>query len=132
MKYQVSRCNWLAYWGITATLPRDIKLEVNGYYITKFLNEFLIIGDQGAVNLGISKSFWDSRGRIALNWNDILYSERTNATIDLADVKVLFNQREYSRNLRLSMSYKFGNTKLKSARNREGASGEETSRVKVE
>jgi outer membrane receptor protein involved in Fe transport len=132
IKYDVSRWNWLAYWGITASLPGNIKAEVNGYYLTKFLNEFIVIGDLGAINFGVSKAFWDSRGRISLNWNDILYSERTRATINLADVQVLFGQREYSRNLRLSFSYKFGNTKLKSARNRDGASSEETSRVKVE
>jgi Outer membrane protein beta-barrel family/Carboxypeptidase regulatory-like domain len=131
-KYDVGKWNWLAYWGVTASLPGSIKIEVDGYYLTPFLNEFLVIDGMGAVNLGVSKTFWDARGRVALNWNDILYSERTRATIDLADVLVNFQQREYSRNVRLSMSYKFGNTKLKSARNREGASKEETSRVKVE
>ena len=132
VKYDVSKWNWLAYWGITATLPGDIKAEVNGYYLTRFLEEFLVIGALGGLNLGVSKSFMDDRARIALNWNDILYSEKTRATIDLTDVLVNFNQQEYSRNIRLSLSYKFGNTKLKSARNREGASSSETSRVKIE
>jgi Outer membrane protein beta-barrel family/Carboxypeptidase regulatory-like domain len=132
VKYDVAKWHWLAYWGVSGNLPGGIKAEVDGYYLTQFLNEFLVIGNMGAVNIGVSKTFWDSRGRIAINWNDILYSERTRATIDLADVAVNFGQRDYSRNIRLSMSYKFGNTKLKSARNRDGASKEETSRVKVE
>jgi Outer membrane protein beta-barrel family/Carboxypeptidase regulatory-like domain len=132
VKYDVAKWHWLAYWGVTANLPGDIKAEVNGYYLTSFLNEFLVIDNLGALNVGISKSFWDARGKFSLNWNDVFYSEKTSAVIDLADVAVNFNQRSYSQNVRVSFSYKFGNTKLKSARNRDGASKEEASRVKVE
>jgi outer membrane receptor protein involved in Fe transport len=131
-KYEASRWHWLAYWGVTAKLPADIKVEINGFYMTKFLNEFLTIGSMGGLNIGASKTFWDKRGRLSLNVNDILYTQNTNAVIDLQNIKVDFFQRQYSRNARLTFSYQFGNTKVKSVRNRGTGSESETSRVKVD
>lgn len=132
LKYDASRWHWLAYFGVTASLPKDFKVEVNGFYMTKFLEEFLTIGSLNGINIGVSKTFWDKRGRLTVNYNDILYGQKTAAHIDFGNVIVDFNQRNYTRNLRLSFSYQFGNTQVKSARNRKTASEAETSRVKVE
>jgi outer membrane receptor protein involved in Fe transport len=131
-KYKAARWHWLAYWGVTAKLPADIKVEVNGFYMTKFLNEFLTIGSLGGFNIAASKTFWEKRGRLSLNFNDILYSQKTNAVIDIQGIRVDFFQRQYSRNARLTFSYQFGNTKVKSVRSRGTGSESETSRVKVE
>ena len=131
-KYKADRWHWLAYWGITAKLPKDIKVEINGFYMTKFLNEFLTIGSMGGLNIGASKTFWDKRGRLSLNFSDVLYSQNTDAVIDIQGIRVDFFQRQYSRNARMTFSYQFGNTKVKSARNRGSASESETSRIKVE
>lgn len=131
-RYDASRWHWLAYWGVTANLPNDIKLECNGFYMTKFLEEFLTINTIAGVNFGISKSFWDKRGRISLNVNDIFYTQQTNAVIDLNNIRVDFSQREYSRNARLTFRYQFGNTKVKGSRNRQTGSEAETSRIKVD
>ena len=130
--YKASRWNWLAYWGVTAKLPADIKVEINGFYMTKLLNEFLVIKSFGGLNIGASKTFWDKRGRLSLNYQDILFTEKTDAVIDVQGIKVDYYQREYSRNARLTFSYTFGNTKVKSVRDRGTGSESETSRVKVE
>lgn len=130
-KYKASKWNWLAYFQLNASLPKDFKLEAGGFYLTKFLEEFLTIGNMGGVNMGISKGFAGGRGRIALNFNDIFYTNKTNAHIDFGNVRLDFQQRQFSRNLRLNLRYQFGNTKLKSDTHR-SASETETSRVKVE
>ena len=130
--YKADRWHWLAYWGVTAKLPADIKVEINGFYMTKFLEEFLTIGSLGGLNIGASKTFWDKRGRLSLNVNDIFYTQKSNAVIDIQGIKVNFSQRQYSRNARVTFNYTFGNTKVKSIRNRGSASENETSRVKVE
>jgi Outer membrane protein beta-barrel family/Carboxypeptidase regulatory-like domain len=131
-RYKADRWHWLAYWGITAKLPKEIKVEINGFYMTKFLNEFLTIGSMGGLNIGASKTFWDKRGRLSFNFSDVLYSQKTNAVIDIQGIRVDFLQRQYSRNARMTFSYQFGNTKVKSTRNRGTASESETSRIKVE
>ncbi len=130
--YKADRWHWLAYWGVTAKLPSNIKVEVNGFYMTKFLEEFLTIGSLAGLNIGASKTFWDKRGRLSLNVQDILYSQKTDAVIDVQGIRVDFSQRQYTRNARLTFSYQFGNTKVKSVRNRGTGSETETSRVKVE
>jgi outer membrane receptor protein involved in Fe transport len=130
--YTASRWHWLAYWGVTAKLPADIKLEINGFYMTKFLEEFLTIGAIGSLNMGVSKQFWEKRGKLSFNFNDILYTQKTDAVIGFQAVQVDFFQRQYSRNMRLTFSYQFGNTKVKNARSRGAASESETSRIKVE
>ena len=132
VKYEASRWHWLGYWQINASLPQDFKIEFGGFYMTKFLEEFITIDNLAAINLGISKLFADKKGRIALSFNDILYSQNSNASIDFSDVKVNFFQRELSRQLRLTCSYQFGNTKMKNVTGRSSASESESSRVKVD
>jgi hypothetical protein len=131
-KFNLSHWHWLGYFGVTATLPQSMKLEVNGFYLTKFLDEFFTINNFGGISLGLSKTFADKRGRIALNVNDIFYSQKQSATVDYQNILVGFTQRNDSRNVRLTFSYQFGNSKLKNARKRSTASESETSRIKVD
>jgi hypothetical protein len=132
IKYETSRWHWLGYFQINASLPKDFKLEMGGFYMTKFLEEFLTIDNIAGMNFGISKTFDEKRGRLSLSFNDIFYSQNTNATIDFSDVRVNFFQREFSRQVRLTASYQFGNSKMKNVTGRSSASETESSRVKVE
>lgn len=131
-RFNRSRWNWLAYWQINVNLPAEFKVEIGGWYMTKFLEEFFDIGSMGGLNFGVSKTFWDKRGRLSLSVSDVLYTQISRIHIDYADVLVNFNQRNDSRNARLTFSYRFGNTELKNARRRNTGSENESSRVKVE
>lgn len=131
-RFNRSRWNWLAYWQINVNLPAEFKVEIGGWYMTKFLEEFFDIGAMGGLNFGVSKTFWDKRGRLSLSVSDVLYTQISRIHIDYADVLVNFNQRNDSRNARLTFSYRFGNTELKNARRRNTGSENESSRVKVE
>lgn len=132
IKYEVSRWHWLGYFQVNAALPKDFRLELGGFYMTKFLEEFLTIDNIAGLNFGISKTFDEKRGRLALSFNDIFYSQNTNASIDFSDVRVNFFQRDFSRQVRLTASYQFGNSKMKNVSGRSSASETESSRVKVE
>ncbi len=131
-RYNRAKWNWLAYAQINVKLPADIKLEVSGWYMTNFLEEFFDIGAMGGLDLGLSKTFWNERGRLSLSLNDLLYTEKTRVHIDYADVLVNFFERNDSRNARLTFSYRFGNTELKGARRRSTGSENESARVKVD
>ena len=132
VRYDRSRWNWLAYWQVNVNLPAEFKVELGGWYMTRFLEEFFDINAMGGMNLGVSKTFWDKRGRLSLSVNDLLYSQKQHLQVDFSNVLVDFSQRNDSRNVRLSFSYRFGNTELKSARRRSTGSDDESSRVKVE
>jgi outer membrane receptor protein involved in Fe transport len=131
-RYTRSKWNWLAYAQVNVHLPANFKVELGGWYMTNFLEEFFEIGAMGGFNAGISTSFWDQRAKLTLSASDLLYTQRSRVTVDFADVLVLFNQRNETRNVRLTFSYQFGNTKVKATRKRALSSETETSRVKVE
>jgi len=129
--YNESKWNWLAYWQV-AYKPTDTwNFEVSGFYMTKFMEEFLTIGHISALNIAIQKTLWDKKGRIILNFNDILYGQKTNGSILYQQINVKFFQMEESRNVRLTFRYSFGNQKLKAARSRATASDTEENRVKT-
>jgi hypothetical protein len=129
-KYKVSRWNWLAYWGITATLPKDFKFEVSGFYLTKFLNEFFTIDPIWGLDLGLSKSLMDGNATITIGYDDIFNTQNTTARTDFNDIKVDFTQYQFNRKLSLTLRYNFGNTKVKNIQ-RTNASESESSRIKV-
>ncbi|MCB0531358.1 MAG: TonB-dependent receptor [Saprospiraceae bacterium] len=131
-RYNRSKWNWLAYGQINVNLPADFKIEISGWYLTPFLEEFFEIKSIGGLSFGASKSFWNDRARLSLSINDILYTQPTTVLVDFDAVLVNFYERFDSRNARLTFSYRFGNTELKSARRRSTGSENESSRVKVE
>lgn len=130
--YDASRWHWLAYVGVTAKLPKDFALELNGFYITKFLEEFITINAMSGFDLAVSKTFWEKRGRLTLNFSDIFYGQKVNGLIEFNNIRAEFIQREFSQNLRLTFSYNFGNNKLLKQRNRKTGAEDENSRVKTE
>jgi hypothetical protein len=130
--YNASRWHWLAYVGVTAKLPNNFTAELNGFYITKFLEEFITIGAMSGFDLALSKTFWEKRGRLTLNFSDIFYGQKVNGLIEYNNIRAEFLQREFSQNLRLTFSYNFGNNKLLKQRNRKTGAEDENSRVKTE
>lgn len=78
------------------------------------------------------KNFNNNKGSISLSYDDVFYSQNSRANIDFNNVKVDFRQFQYSRNLKLSFRYNFGNDKVKNAQNRTSASESESSRIKVD
>ena len=130
-KFDKGKWNWLAYWQVNYKPISSLSFEVSGYYMTDFLNEFLIIKNLGSLNAAIQKTFWDKLGRLSLNVNYILFSDYARASILYQQINVDFRQFHESRNARLTFSYSFGNQKLKAERNRKTASEDESNRVKT-
>lgn len=125
------RWNWLAYWQLAYKPTDDWNFEVSGFYLTKFLEEFITIDRISALNFGITKTMWNKKARITLNINDIFYGQKTTASLQYQEINVLFRQLEETRNIRLAFRYSFGNQKLKAVRNRTTASDAEENRVKT-
>jgi hypothetical protein len=128
--YDNAKWNWQAYWQVTYKPKPNWNIEVSGFYTTKFLEEFLTINPLGTLNLAIQKSFWDKKGKLTLNFNDLLFSEKSTAMINYQYINIKAKSMEESRNVRLAFTYSFGNQKLKAARSRESASDAESNRVK--
>ena len=128
--YDNAKWNWQAYWQVAYKPTPFWSMEVSGFYTTKFLEEFLTINPLGSLNLAIQKTFWEKKGKLTLNFNDLLFTEKSTAMIDYQIINIKARSMEESRNVRLVFAYSFGNQKLKASRNRESASDAESNRVK--
>ena len=128
--YDNAKWNWQAYWQVAYKPTPSWSMEVSGFYTTKFLEEFLTINPLGSLNLAIQKTFWEKKGKLTLNFNDLLFTEKSTAMIDYQIINIKARSMEESRNVRLVFAYSFGNQKLKASRNRESASDAESNRVK--
>ncbi|MEJ6979787.1 TonB-dependent receptor [Pedobacter sp. P351] len=128
--YLKSKWNWLAYWQIAYKPVSSVNFEVSGYYMTKFLNEFITIDNLGSLNFAVQKTFWDKKAKLSLNINDIFFSDNTSGVLKYREIDLSFRQAYESRNARLTFSYSFGNQKLAAARTRKTASEDEAGRVK--
>ncbi|HYH16148.1 MAG TPA: outer membrane beta-barrel protein, partial [Flavisolibacter sp.] len=117
------------YSQVTYRPSPTLSFEVNGFYMTRFLEEFLTIEPFGNLSFGIQKTIWNKKGRISLNCNDVFYTNRTKARLQYQDINVALLEKNDSRSIRLALNYSFGNQKLKAARNRSTGSDSEAGRV---
>jgi hypothetical protein len=129
--YDRYKWNWQAYWQVSYKPTPVWNFEVSGFYLTPFLNEFIEIGDMGSLNFAIQHSFLDKKARLTLNFNDLLFSQRSRGVIQYQEINVAFRQTNETRNVRLAFNYSFGNQKLKAVRNRSTGSDAEANRVKT-
>jgi outer membrane receptor protein involved in Fe transport len=127
--YDKAKWNWMLYSQITYRPLPTLSFEVNGFYMTRFLEEFLTLEPFGNINLGIQKTIWNKKGRISLNCNDILYTNRTKGRLQYQDINVALLEKNDSRSIRLAFNYSFGNQKLKAARNRNTGADAEAGRI---
>jgi hypothetical protein len=129
--YNRSKWNWQAYWQVAYKPGAGWNFEVSGFYTTNLLDEFIEISELGSLNIALQKTFADKKTRISLNFNDLLYSQKNRGRLMYQDIDVAFRQVNDTRNVRLSISYAFGNQKLTAARNRSTGSDAEANRVKT-
>ena len=81
------------------------------------------------VDGGLGKQLLKGRAIAKLSVSDIFYSMRFRATSDFAGQTMKFSYRQESRQLKLSLLYRFGNNGVKAARQRTSGAEEELKRV---
>ncbi len=129
--YNRNKWNWQAYWQVAYKPLPDWNFEISGFYTTAFLNEFITISELGNLNFAIQKTILEKKGRITLNFNDILFSQKSRGQLQYQIIDVAFRQWSETRNIRLSFTYSFGNQKLQVSRARSTGSDAELNRVKT-
>ena len=129
--YDKAKWNWMLYSQITYRPLPTLSFEVSGFYMTRFLEGFLILEPFGNINLGAQKTIWNKKGRISLYFSDMLYSNRTKGRLQYQDINIALLEKNDSRSIRLTFNYSFGNQKLKAARNRSTGSDAEADRVET-
>lgn len=123
--------NVLSFLQLAYRFDRKWVFEVSGYYTSRSLNEFALIESKGSLNLSLQRTVLGGKGKINLNANDILYTDKTSARIHYQDIDINLRQRIESRNFRLSFTYNFGGKDGKTRR-KEVEKSEEYNRVKTD
>jgi outer membrane receptor protein involved in Fe transport len=128
----VSAGGFMARTQHTFTLPQGIVLEGSFFYLSSQ------IADEGlfrmkpmyAFDCGISKTILNKKGSLKLNVNDVFNNQRFRGSFENVGRYTAVNSKWESQQVRLSFTYRFGNTNVKAARKRQTGLEDEQSRVK--
>ncbi len=116
------------------TMTKNFSSEINVNYNSPTLLSFIgtgVLQEVYSINLGIQKKFGDNGGTLSFRVNDLLDSQKwtviTNVPEQNLDTNNTFDF--FNRTFSISYSNTFGNSKLKSARERATGAEEEKKRV---
>ena len=111
------------------TLPKDWTIELSGNYTSKVIFGLFQIDPQYSVDLGVTKSILDGKGTVKFGVDDIFKTRGTTGKVMQDDIDLKLNSEWDSRRAKISVSYNFGNQKVKAARKRKTATDDETRRI---
>lgn len=112
------------------TLPRKYSVELSGWYLSPFIEGQLVGNPMGAVSFGIQKKMMNDKASIKLNINDIFWTQHFSGAFLFNDINVQLRNKWESRVVRINFSYRFGNSKIAGARQRNTGLEDEKNRVK--
>jgi hypothetical protein len=105
----------------TFTLPGDWKLELNGYYNTPFIWGIFYGKANYAIGAGVQKSLYNKRLVLKLNANDITQGDQFRATAKYQGFDMRIHNIYQSRNVNFNLTWNFGNSAVKAARERQAS-----------
>ncbi|PUZ21745.1 TonB-dependent receptor [Chitinophaga parva] len=116
----------------TFTLPKGITAEVSYFYMSpQVVNEGLFkMKSMSSLDLGVGKSILNKKGSLKLNVRDLLRTSNFEGEFENAGRFIRVNSNHDTRQVRLTFTYRFGNSNVKAARNRQTGLTDEESRIK--
>lgn len=106
----------------TFTLPDDWKFEINAYYESPFVWGVYKIKPSYAIGLGVQKQLMNKKLNIKLNVSDITNREQFRGSARFGNIDMYINNRWQNRRVNLSLTWNFGNSNIKAARERDAGS----------
>ncbi len=127
--YKKDRFNYQSNINLNFKLSQTLKAEINGFYTSGTLNEFMTVSSFSGVNIGLQKSILNNKGKVSFSANDIFYKNSTVSIVNYEFINTRYFYRDDSRNFRLTFSYSFGNNTSSKGPMHEIGSKEENNRL---
>lgn len=128
--YNSHKFSWSVNSEQTFTLPKDLQLTYAVYYSSPSVSGLFRSLESYGMNVSARKTFMNKKATISLKLNDIFDTNKFRANLRYNNVNTYWQNQWESRKINLSLSYKFGNMKVKNARSRSTGTADEESRVK--
>ena len=113
----------------TIKLNDTNRLQIDANYNSKAKSNLFSVGDSFSLDLGYTTSFLDKSLQFSIVFKDVFAtSYLNNLESNVNGVRQVYGQNRNSRYLRFSLSYNFGNKKIKE-KNRQFGNAEETRRT---
>lgn len=114
------------------SLPKGIAAEVTFFYLSSQ------VADEGlfrmkpmyAMDLGVSKQILKKKGSLKLAVNDVFNCQSFRGSFENAGRYTYVRSKWESQQVKMTFSYRFGNTNIKAARNRKTGLEDEQNRIK--
>jgi hypothetical protein len=114
----------------TLTIDPNTSIEISGYYQSKQVAGTLLISPQSNVDLGIKKTLFNKKMDLKFAANDIFKLQNNKIRSALPGQDYVIKEKWESQVFRLTCTYRFGSSDIKSNTKRAGSSDSETKRVK--
>ncbi len=122
---QLEKLAWQASTNHAFTINNRSSAELSANYVSPNVYGVFNLKSYYGVDLGVSRTFFDDKMSVKLAVNDIFNTKGKRTTFStLSNSDYDINTAYDSRVIRLSVSYKFGNIKLKSTDKKGGAEDE--------
>ena len=115
----------------TFTLPKDIAVELSGYYYSGGSWGLYKFGSMGSLDIGVQKKFIKNKSTLSFNIRNILNSQTSRYSVYIPAQNLI--QKNISiygyTNFSLSFTHSFGKDKVKEKRDRSTGAEDEKGRV---
>lgn len=111
----------ISQWASTTTIQQSFSLKkgweanLNAAWYSSELKGIYQTRATGFIDVGVKKTFWDNRITTQFNCNDIFNTNRFKAYSKTDIIDYFYNDKQYTRQVSLSVTYHIGGATLKKA-----------------
>ncbi len=114
----------------TISLPKGLRMEISGWYSSPSIwGGTYQTASLGSLNIAFQKKYFSDKLTARLSFNDILYTIPWRGTTQFGDLFIDGSGGSDSRQVAFSLSYNFGRSEIKKARNRKTGLEDEKGRI---
>ncbi|MBC3540356.1 TonB-dependent receptor domain-containing protein [Rufibacter sediminis] len=128
-QYNQERFSWDLSTDHNFILPKNFSVQYSAYYSSPSVSGLFRNKASYLMSIGGKKTFLDGRATVSVKLNDIFDTARFRANLNYSNVNMYWENEWESRRLNLTFDYKFGNSKIKTARTRRTSTSDEENRV---